>query len=204
MPKTKSARRRKRTRLVIPAVLLMPLAAFGLAVLATVGGFAFAASQEQRDSFCASCHTQPESTYFQRSVAAAAIDLASAHTVKATRCIDCHSGAGVSGRVQAELLGAHNALLFITKTAVQPAKLTKPIGDENCLKCHQTTIAQAGSEQHFHAFLARWQAADPNAATCVSCHTGHNTDGTTDTLFMNVQNLQTECQACHQALGAGG
>ena len=45
----------------------------GLAVVTAVvmgaGGFAFAATQEQNDSFCASCHTQPESTYYERSIA---------------------------------------------------------------------------------------------------------------------------------------
>lgn len=204
MPSPNSVRRRKRSRRVIPPVIKALLAVVGLALVATISGFVFAANQEAHDGFCASCHTQPESTYYQRSVAASAVDLASAHTVKATRCIDCHSGPGVSGRVQAELLGAHNALLYITRTAVQPARLTVPIGDENCLKCHQTAISQAGMSQHFHAFLARWQAADPNAATCVSCHSGHATDGTADSFFMNVPQVQPECDACHKALGAGG
>ncbi len=36
------------------------LALIGLGVLLTAGGFTFAATQEQHDTFCASCHTQPE------------------------------------------------------------------------------------------------------------------------------------------------
>jgi len=47
------------------------------------------------------------------------VDLASAHKADNTRCIDCHSGKGVTGRIRAELLGAHNALAFYTRTAVQ-------------------------------------------------------------------------------------
>jgi hypothetical protein len=81
-------------------------------VIFTAGGFSFAATQETHDSFCASCHTHPESTFYQRSVGAQAVDLASAHTLKDVRCIDCHSGVGVVGRIQAEMLGAHNALAF--------------------------------------------------------------------------------------------
>jgi nitrate/TMAO reductase-like tetraheme cytochrome c subunit len=61
------------------------------------------------DQFCASCHTQPESIFFQRSTGALAVDLASFHTTQKTRCIDCHSGPGLFGRMQAELLGARNA-----------------------------------------------------------------------------------------------
>jgi nitrate/TMAO reductase-like tetraheme cytochrome c subunit len=88
---------------VLGAVLLA-------AMLLTASGFAFAYTQEEHDTFCSSCHTQPESTFYQRASGAQAIDLASFHKAKGTRCIDCHSGAGLTGRMQAELLGAHNTL----------------------------------------------------------------------------------------------
>jgi predicted CXXCH cytochrome family protein len=174
-----------------------------LAFVAAIGGFAFAATQEEHDSFCASCHTQPESTYYQRSLDAQPVDLASAHTPKNVKCIDCHSGSGVTGRMQAELLGAHNALSWYTGMAVQPAKLTEPIHDANCLKCHQEVTVGGGINNHFHAFLARWQAQDPNAATCVSCHGGHTTDGEAQIAFLNQTTTEAVCQACHNALGGG-
>ena len=125
----------------LPVVLA--LLAFGVLMIA--GGFTFAATQESHDSFCASCHTQPELTFYQRSTDAQPVDLASFHTTKDTRCIDCHSGAGVPGRMGAEMLGAHNALAWYSGTAVQPAKLTSPIGDENCLKCHQDLLNRAAA-----------------------------------------------------------
>jgi len=128
--------------------------------------------------------------------------------------------------MQAELLGARNALKWYTGTAVQPAVLTYPIGDENCLKCHpevtqrnfspkeQITVpGERGGEReddrnnHWHEFLARWQVAAPNAATCVSCHSGHMTDGNPQNGFMNEQRVQEVCSACHQVLrkeGDGG
>lgn len=175
-----------------------------LGILLAAGGFTFAATQEQRDPFCASCHTQPEATFFQRATAAQPVDLASAHTPKDTRCINCHSGPGLTGRLKAELLGAHNALAWYTGTAIQPAKLTSPIGDENCFKCHQQVTVQRERNNHFHGFLARWQAADPRAGTCVSCHPGHTTDGTAQTRFANEARFGQVCNACHQALGGGG
>ena len=58
--------------------VIAALAVFG--IIFTAAGFTFAATQEQHDSFCASCHTQPKSTYFERSIAAAPTDLASFHT----------------------------------------------------------------------------------------------------------------------------
>lgn len=198
MPKKKKAQKR-RLPVFMPAVLI-PL---GLLVLLTAGGFTFAATQEQHDSFCASCHTQPESTFYQRSVDSQPVDLASAHTAKETRCIDCHSGAGLTGRVSAELMGARNASAWLTHTAVQPAPVTVPISDVNCLKCHQEVTAQRPDENnHFHVFLGRWQAVDPNAASCVSCHSGHATNGEAQIAFLNRAQTTQVCQACHQALRA--
>jgi predicted CXXCH cytochrome family protein len=204
---------------------------FVFGVVLTVGGFVFAASQESHDSFCSSCHTQPETTYYQRSTAAQATDLASFHTTQTTRCIDCHSGSGVSGRMSAELIGARNAILWYTGKAVQPAVLTSPIGDGNCIKCHLDVTQQnftpkeqisiggvtsgggggfggeregEGRANHWHAFLTRWQAADPNSGTCVSCHSGHAAGATAQTGFMNAQNVQQVCDACHQVLRREG
>jgi nitrate/TMAO reductase-like tetraheme cytochrome c subunit len=194
-----------------------------LGILLAASGFAFAATQETHDSFCASCHTQPESTFFQRSINAQAIDLASYHMPQKTRCIDCHSGSGIFGRMQAELLGARNAVAWYTHTAVQPAKLTFPIHDANCLKCHQDVTQQGytpknpiavpgfeggrGGEariNHWHEFLTRWQAASPNAGTCTSCHPGHSTNGSAQTGFQNSQTTTAVCDSCHQVLRRGG
>jgi hypothetical protein len=103
---------------------------------AVVGGFPYAANMESHDTFCGSCHTQPESTYLNNSTATQPADLASYHARQKTRCIDCHSGQGLFGRIQAEALGATNAIKWYSGTAIQPAPLTQSIGDGNCLKCH--------------------------------------------------------------------
>jgi hypothetical protein len=198
MPKSKTVQKKKSNKL-----LFWLTGACALAFVFIASGFGFAANMEQKDSFCASCHTQPESTFYDRSTAAKPVDLASAHTPKETRCIDCHSGSGVTGRVSAELLGARNAALWYSGKAVQPAKLTAPIGDDNCLKCHQRVTVQKDRSNHFHYFLSRWQAADPNAATCVTCHPGHSTDGDTQQRYMNVPRVEQTCQACHNTLGGG-
>jgi len=195
--------------------------------LAVAGGFSFAASRETHDEFCASCHTQPESTFYQRSTAPQAVDLASYHSDRFARCIDCHSGEGVPGRASAELMGARNALKWYTGTAVQPALLTVPVSDQNCLKCHQNVTEQGffpreqitvlgssgfqggereGRNNHWHALLARWQAASPAAGTCASCHGGHTTEGTAQSGFMRNVAVSEQCDACHSVLrhGEGG
>ena len=209
----------KRRFRVVPVVIAAVIAV----VVLTAGGFAFAASQESHDPFCASCHTQPESTFVQRSTSAPSVDLAAYHTTQNTLCIDCHSGQGVLGRMQAELMGARNAVKWFTGTAVQPAVVNYPVGDQNCLKCHQTITSQgftpkepltipgavAGARQregrnnHWHEFLTRWQAADANAGTCITCHSGHATDVNVQNGFMNNQVVQATCDACHRAIRRG-
>jgi hypothetical protein len=212
---------KKITRLL---VILVGVAALG--VLLAASGFAYAASQETHDPFCASCHTQPETTYVQRSTAAQPVDLASYHKIQETRCIDCHSGLGVEGRMRAELLGAYNALAWYTKTATQPALLTHPIPDANCLKCHQDVIQRGyvpknpvtvipsgrrrereeeeGGSNHWHELMARWQSASPQAGTCTSCHPGHPTDGSANTGFQDPQTTRSVCEACHRVMGEEG
>ncbi len=206
---------------------IIPILGIGVlvAILLSVGGFVFAASQETHDSFCASCHSQPESTFYQRSIEPQPVDLASFHATKNTACINCHSGQGLVGRMQAELLGARNALRWYTGTAIQPAVMTHTISDQNCLKCHQAVTGRGftpqehivlpgirggegrgegeGRGNHWHSFMARWQAASPVAGSCVSCHAGHITGNPDSQGFMNAQTVQAMCDACHQVLRRG-
>ncbi len=200
------------------------IAAALIVILLSAGGFVFAATQESQDPFCGSCHTQPESTFLQRSTDTQPVDLASFHNGQNTRCIDCHSGQGIFGRVSAELMGARNAVLWYTGNAVQPAVLTFPIGDGNCLKCHQQVTqtgftpqeqitvpglggsgrGEGGRANHWHQFLSRWQAASSTAGSCVSCHSGHATGATAQAGFMDSQTVQAVCNACHQVLRREG
>lgn len=201
----KAAQKARRDKILKSPLLRVGLIILAIGVLLSAGGFTYAANQESHDEFCASCHTQPETTYFERATASGAVDLASFHKAKETRCIDCHSGNGLSGRVSAELLGAHNAFLWYTHQAAQPAQITQPVGDENCVKCHTTTLTQnPAMENHFHIFLSRWQGVDPNAAGCTTCHRGHTTNGAQANQFLDVATVQVVCESCHRAIGEGG
>jgi len=174
-------------------------AALAGVLLLGVGGFATAATLEEQNGFCAACHTQPESTFFERTQTQP-IDLAAKHSQAwSTRCIDCHSGPGFTGRVGAMTLGARDLAVFVIRTDQQPAPLTVPIGDANCLKCHADVPATRDFNRHFHAFLARWQSMDSNAATCVSCHSAHATDGDPALAFLQQDRAQQVCESCHQA-----
>lgn len=195
----KPSKKNRRKRLIV-LVVIVPLVLLVLGSASAVTAMQF----ENHDDFCASCHSEPEQTYFQRE-ASTSTDLASFHSTKDVHCIDCHSGPGlVPGRLNALTLGAQDLIAWTTGTAKQPAVHTRPIDDANCLKCHDQVTQQRDFNNHFHVFLSRWQARDTNAATCVSCHQSHHTDGEAQLGFLNRDHTVNVCQSCHQALGEGG
>jgi predicted CXXCH cytochrome family protein len=189
--------------------LLLLAAAFvvGGTVLA-FGGVGVSLALENQDAFCASCHTEPEVTYYRQSTQANPATLAAFHTQKQTACIDCHSGGGVLGRSLGLAQGAQDLMSYLSGDYHRPAITTNPLGDDSCTKCHSNIFSRAnrrgGGESrngHYHYFLARWQAADPNhAAHCTTCHTAHTT-GLDGLQFMNQGKVAQVCDRCHTALG---
>lgn len=197
-------------RLFRPTPLTL-LAAAAIACLFISATFLTIAHTEENDAFCASCHTEPEAIYYQRTQGARAVDLASAHVLvahaaggaPAARCIDCHSGPGLLGRASAMTLGARDGLAWLTGRARQPARQTVPIPDANCLKCHSDTMTAQRFDRHYHSFLPRWQLSDPQAGGCVNCHAAHPLDGRAELRFLQQQRTQAVCNDCHKALGDG-
>ena len=158
MARKSKSKQTKKQQIAIP--MWMVVAGVALIAFGT-SGYVVTARMEENDPFCGSCHSQPESTYVERSTAATPVDLASAHTPQSTRCIDCHSGPGIPGRIEGMVTGAGDLAAWVTGTATQPAPLTHPITDGHCLKCHQDVPQTQDFQRHFHAFLSQWQAMDP-------------------------------------------
>ena len=180
---------------------LVWLAAGVAVLLLTASTFAYGAHLENNDRFCASCHTQPESTFVTRAQGSS-LDLASAHSAKGVGCIACHSGDGAAGRLDAVLLGVRDLAAYVRSDYPQPAILTHPIADVNCLKCHQEVLQNRTFDNHFHLFLPQWQAVAPQtAASCVACHTSHATDGERQLGWLNKPRTVAQCDACHRIAG---
>ena len=192
----------------------------GIGVVLAVGGMGVSLLLENQNAFCASCHTQPESKYYQQSLQTQTTTLATFHLQKQTHCIDCHSGGGPLGRAQGLQQGLDDTVLFISGNYKNPAITSNPLGDDSCLKCHSAVLTRGrGSppsaiqnpvpgrgnrpnDGHFHQFLQRWQAADPRAGHCVNCHTSH-TDGVASVGFMSADPVQQVCDGCHKVLRTG-
>src|SRR5579859_2629299 len=100
------------------------IVAVGFFVLLILGSVSFVAASalEDQDSFCISCHTVPETTYYNRAYMAldnpnaALPDLATAHYLlsqehgkPAFSCIDCHRGdASLGNRISTIALGGRD------------------------------------------------------------------------------------------------
>ena len=185
----------RKIRLIAGAVIA-GLILFGLVVPMTAMQF------EHHNVFCASCHTEGEQTFYDRSTAQTPTDLASIHNIKAqARCIDCHTGPGIVGRYRGLMAGATDLISYFSGHYPQPASLEEPYPDANCLKCHVDVTQKQDFNNHFHVFLPRWQAIDKNAATCVSCHLSHDTSGDVKIGFLNEKTTVAVCQNCHSVAG---
>lgn len=183
----------------LAGAVLAAFALFGLVI--PIGAMQF----ENHDSFCASCHTEGELTFFKRVTSASAVDLASFHAQRAiTRCIDCHSGPGIVGRYIALTYGASDLVSYFSGHYAQPAVQDTPFGDGNCTKCHADIYANQDFSNHFHAFLLRWQSLDPaNAGRCIDCHVSHDTTNDAGAVFLDQNAAAPVCQKCHAFAGQG-
>jgi len=185
----------RKTRSLVGAGILC-VVLFGLVIPVTAMQF------ENHNSFCASCHTEGEQTFYDRSTASDPVDLASIHDIKGqARCIDCHTGPGIIGRYGGLMAGSTDLINFFSGHYPQPAALEEPYPDANCLKCHANIFQKQEFNNHFHVFLPRWQAVDKNAATCVSCHLSHDITGDAKISFLNEQTTTAICQKCHSFAG---
>lgn len=175
------------------------------AALLSISGISLALALENQDSLCASCHTEPESKYYLQSTQANATTLAAYHAQKQTTCIDCHSGGGTFGRTVGLRQGAHDLMMYLSGNYHRPAITTNSLGDDSCTKCHDRTLttnrigASRAMNSHYHTYLPQWQAVDPQAAKCATCHTAH-VPNLASLMFMSQGKVSKLCDDCHTAL----
>ena len=188
----------------------------GVLVLMSVGAVMGAVHLENQDSFCASCHTEPEATYYDRTQSETPTDLASYHALYKipVRCIDCHSGEGTQGRINALKQGATDLFAYIISDYHDPAQMDNPLGDEPCLKCHtlpsrdnpiehedDPQLIYSTSHYHWVEYTDAWLEVNPNPeGVCGVCHVSHS-EGTIEALgFRYMPAVNAACDDCHTDL----
>jgi hypothetical protein len=162
---------------------------------------------ESNDAFCASCHVEPETTYYQASLKPQiANTLAAFHAGENTLCIDCHSRKWIPGRLWAQWGGLQNLLSYLSGSYRDPSETTRPVGDSGCSKCHSdlTWVSERPGHYHSPGMRWRWRSAGGPANTCEACHPSHEPVGSLAERFMEIDLIEAKCDACHDATGIGG
>ncbi len=198
-------RPRKRWPLVIVGLLV------ALFILGGVG-FVGALALEERDSFCASCHTVPETTYVDRATTVMANanatipDLATMHyhlTQQKNQdfsCIDCHHGDATLGqRIQTLALGGRDVLIYASgkgDPSIEKTQIYQPnLPNDACISCHtQTLLTMKGTDSHFHNFLPQTAALVASGKQLITSSTGGRRFGRLRTVDTSVT-----CTSCHLA-----
>ena len=175
-------------------------------LVAVAGSVSFVSYQEQDNRFCISCHTQPETEYFNRYERAVATnfadDLASFHhRKKEVRCIDCHVGEGMGGRTTVVAMAGWNAFKHFTGLAQQPAIIIVPLQNQACAKCHDAELRKPGFENHFHNKYFDVKEITP-FILCTDCHLSHR-PGDERTEFQFRDAILPKCEYCHVQMGKG-
>jgi hypothetical protein len=178
----------------------------GIVILAVALSVLYVSHQEQANTFCVSCHTEPEMTYLARYIRAveqqSAEDLAAFHYRKQEiQCIACHVGEGVAGRAEVLAFGAHNAFKRYTGFLQQPATIILPVQNEACLKCHEPRIRQPGFENHMHN-KPYYNPEPVPFIRCTDCHPSHR-PADERTMFQFRETILPRCEFCHMTVGRG-
>ena len=193
-----------------------------LIILFSGAGFATATALENQDNFCISCHTVPETTYYNRAYiavdnpnnATTVTDLATAHyhltaaNGKATfACIDCHRGnAGIIDRVAAIALGAKDTGVWVLGRGDPTIeRVADPNGiwltDAACISCHTTTLLKVdGFNNHYHTKLPETAqlVAGGSQFVVVDDSGTLNKQRVLDAWATQV-NVPLNCSSCHMA-----
>lgn len=216
------ARRRKRWPLYIGGAFVVLMLFGGV-------GFVTASILEEHDSFCISCHTVPETTYFNRAYLAVdnptlpVNDLSSAHyhlvteTVtgtstgdkvavkKAFGCIDCHRGDGSLGhRVSTLVLAGRDAVTYVTGHENPDTEKTDIreawLPNAACVTCHTETLLNIkGLDNHFHSLLPQAGEALRKGGKLTVSDVLKGNEGAVREWSHTVDNAPLTCTSCHLA-----
>jgi nitrate/TMAO reductase-like tetraheme cytochrome c subunit len=200
------------------------LVGLGIALILLGGAsFATATALEEHDTFCISCHTAPEITYYNRAyialdnpnqpfpdLATVHYHLAQAKNLAPFRCIDCHRGdASLGDRISTLSLGARDVVIYLTghadpaieKHGTQSAWLA----NNSCAKCHSATLLKLdGINNHFHTYLPQARSALDRGGTLVisdalrAAVSGESEADKALHTSLRTINVSLLCSDCHQ------
>jgi hypothetical protein len=210
-PSAPASPRRKRWPL-FAGILFLALIFFGSV------GFVVASALEEHDSFCTSCHTVPETTYYNRAYLAldnptlAVNDLATAHYHLAQdgkkepfACINCHRGDSSLGhRISTIALAGRDTITYVTgnenpqieKTNIRESWLPNAA----CVSCHTPLLMTvSGLNNHFHTLLPQAGEAQKKGGKLIAEGVIKGNDAALAQWSHTVSDVNLTCTSCHLA-----
>ncbi|MEP7287186.1 MAG: cytochrome c3 family protein [Chloroflexota bacterium] len=191
---------------------------FFVLLILGAGGFVTASALEEHDTFCISCHTVPETTYFNRAYISVdnpndpVMDLATDHYHLSKihnkgdfSCISCHRGdASFGQRISTLALGGRDALIYVVGKEDPTIEKTSTregwLPNAACTSCHtDTLLTLKGLDNHFHNHLPQAAAALANGGKLI---VPDNLKDRQDVLLktgLETVNTSLVCTSCHQA-----
>ncbi len=180
----------------------------GAALLAAPMGWVASDRMERHNDFCNSCHLSPEVPLHRDirvdfdsdppptlAAAHARAGAGPAHGRRPFRCIDCHGGSGLVGRARVKVLAAEDAFWYVVGRFEEPRRMSVPLRDADCRKCHASyRPASSSGANAFHA-LAVHNADLP--VRCVACHSAHERGGNPSAWFLRAAEVRAQCARCH-------
>jgi len=158
---------------------------------------------ESDDSFCISCHLDPETPLHQTKYrdfnGEPARNLAALHATGVDggiRCIDCHGGASFPNKLRVKTVAGLDSLRWLVGAFDEPTHMRHPLWDEDCTQCHARI--ETRREDDFHAIQAH--VGPGFEVRCVGCHTAHPTDGEPSLAFLQREPVAAVCTTCHEEL----
>lgn len=192
------------------------LAIGGIAALVVAPAGWFATDVlEQDDDFCNACHlsdgvplhTDIRRDYEERPPAALAALHANALLDSRPedpvfRCIDCHGGATLPGKVRVKALAAKDAFFWAIGRFEEPTHMAWPLWDEDCSQCHPGFQVKADEyeEPAFHDLAVHNVEL---GVDCVECHTSHIEGGNPAAYFLLAAAVRRQCARCHPEFEEG-
>jgi nitrate/TMAO reductase-like tetraheme cytochrome c subunit len=200
----------------LPGLASAALAAAVLGAVSAAAGWWATDRLEQDDDFCNACHVSRgvplhrdiRRDFDRRPPASLAAAHAAApragRTSGGLRCIDCHGGTGLPGRMRVKALAARDAFFYTIGRFEEPRAMRWPLADADCRKCHarfDEGEPESGRPPRFHALPVH------NArlgVACVECHRAHTSQVDAGFHFVDVSAVRAQCARCHSEFAMGG
>jgi hypothetical protein len=184
--------------------------AVAAAIVAAPAGWMVSDALERNNDFCNACHLPSgealhvavREDFDGRPPTTLAAGHGAAHPpgpegdAAAFRCIDCHGGVSLVGRLRVKTLAAKDAFWWVVGDFEEPRGMRWPLWDEDCAQCHESfdVKADADGDPAFHDLGVHNVEL---GVGCVECHRSHERGANVDAWYLKAAVVRQQCARCH-------